>query len=340
MILLGVDVGGSKTHAVLADEHGRVLGVGLAGGGNWEGVGLDRARAAWAAAIAAALEQAGVTSAEISAGAFGLAGLDWPSDEARLRPVVESLALGGPFTMVNDAFLPLRAGTDDGVGLGAIAGSGCTVAGRNRSGDMARSFGAAYPFTDWGGGHDIAREAVHVVAAAYIGLGPETALTERLVAATGVRDVAELLEGVMRWKIKIKAPFAPEVFAAAHAGDDAAIAIIRRAGTTIGRNALAVARRLDMLGEPFTLVTAGGVFSSHSPILMESLLETLHTQAPQIKLVHWTAPPVIGAVLLAADLRACRPDRDRLTEEACDRLAACPVSPSLHRPIHRRGREG
>jgi len=83
MILLGVDVGGSKTHAVLADEHGRVLGVGLAGGGNWEGVGLDRARAAWAAAIAAALEQAGVTSAEISAGGFGLAGLDWPSDEAR-----------------------------------------------------------------------------------------------------------------------------------------------------------------------------------------------------------------------------------------------------------------
>jgi N-acetylglucosamine kinase-like BadF-type ATPase len=119
---------------------------------------------------------AGLQVADIAAGGYGLAGLDWPSDEDRLRPVIAALGLSGPYEMVNDAFLPLRAGTADGVGLAAIAGSGATVAGRNRAGQTARSYGAGYPFTDWGGAGDIAREAVHVVAAAYKGLGPETTL--------------------------------------------------------------------------------------------------------------------------------------------------------------------
>jgi N-acetylglucosamine kinase-like BadF-type ATPase len=302
MIILGIDGGASKTHAVLADEQGRVRGVGRAGCSNWESVGLDGAQAAFEQAVGEAVAEAGIERQEIAAGGYGLAGLDWPSDEGRLAPVIAALGLSGPYVMVNDAFLPLRAGTADGVGLAAIAGSGATVAGRNRAGQTARSFGAGYPFTDWGGAGDIVREAVHAIAGAYKGLAPETALAGRMLAATGCADVAELLEKVMRWQVKLGGGFAPQVFHAAHEGDAVAQSIVRRAGETIGANAIAVARRLEMLDTAFDLVTAGGVFSSRSDLLRDSLLETVHAQAPRVRLVHWQAPPVVGALLMALDL--------------------------------------
>jgi N-acetylglucosamine kinase-like BadF-type ATPase len=300
-VVLGVDVGASKTHAVLADEGGRVLGLGGSGCANWEIVGLDGAQAAIQQAIDQALAEVSLAAAEIAASAYGLAGLDWPSDEARLEPVVAALEVGGSQVMVNDAFLPLRAGTADGVGLAAIAGSGTTVAGRNPAGQTARSFGAGYPFSDWGGAWDIARAAVHAVALAYRGMGPETTLSTRMLAATGCSDVAELMEQVMRWRAKIGGEFAPQVFECAGEGDAVAESIARRAGETIGRNVNSVARELGMTDVPFDLVLAGGVFSSRSELLYESLSETIRTQSPRVELVHWNAPPVVGALLLAMD---------------------------------------
>ncbi len=38
---LGIDVGGTKTHALLADENGQIVGFGHAGPGNYEMVGVD-----------------------------------------------------------------------------------------------------------------------------------------------------------------------------------------------------------------------------------------------------------------------------------------------------------
>jgi hypothetical protein len=73
-------------------------------------------------------------------------------------------------------------------------------------------------------------------------------------------------------------------------------------GETIGSNVIAVARDLDMLDTSFDLVAAGGVFSSRSEWLNRSLLETVRTRSPQVNLVHWQSPPVVGALLLALDL--------------------------------------
>ena len=323
MVVLGVDVGASKTHAVLVDETGSVLGVGLAGCGNWEVVGLDGAREAVLAALEGALLDAGLARSDIAASAYGIAGLDWPSDRGRLEPVIAALDLEGAWVMVNDAFLPLRAGTVDGVGLGAIAGSGTKVVGRNRAGRTASSFGASYPFTDWGGGGDIAAAAFHAVALAFRDMGPPTAVAERMLLATGCNEVIELLEKVMRDQVSISGGFAPQVFECAHSGDVVAQSIVRRAGETIGANVLSVAGELDMLDSPFDLVTAGGVFSSRSPLLYESLAESIDERAQQVTMVHWQSPPVVGALLLALDLLGLPniPETNRLAARVSEVLA-------------------
>jgi N-acetylglucosamine kinase-like BadF-type ATPase len=323
MVVLGVDVGASKTHAVLADECGCVLGVGQAGCGNWEVVGLDGAQTAFREALEAALLDAGLGRSDVVASAYGIAGLDWPSDEGRLAPVIGSLGLGTRWTMANDAFLPLRAGTVNGIGLGAIAGSGTKVVGRNREGRTASSFGASYPFTDWGGGGDIAAAAFHAVALAYRRMGPQTALAARMLAATKCDEVVELLEKVMRGQVRVGGRFAPQVFECAMEGDAVAQSIVRRAGETIGANVLSVAGELGMLEEPFDLVAAGGVFSSGNPLLYKSLSETVYARARQVNVVPWQAPPVVGALLLAFDLLGLSdlPEADRLAARVSEALA-------------------
>jgi glucosamine kinase len=42
MILVGVDGGGTKTHALALNEHGEILGKGLGGQSNYHQIGLQR----------------------------------------------------------------------------------------------------------------------------------------------------------------------------------------------------------------------------------------------------------------------------------------------------------
>ena len=304
MRFVGVDAGGTKTHALVADESGEVLGIGRAGTGNWEGVGLDGALAALRQAVGEALSAARTSPREVTAAGYGLAGLDWPSDEARLRPLVEELGLSGPSVLVNDTFVALRAGAREPWGVVIVAGTGTTVAGRNRRGEMARTLGLGYPFDDWGSAPDLAQAALHAVARAYTGRGPATALSNRLVRLVGAADVADLLEGVSRWRYNLF-PLVADVVRAlmeeADGGDGAAQEIVLQAGRELGGGAVVVIRRLGMEDEGFDLVLAGGLFRSASPLLLDTLRGTVQAVAPGARPVRLDVPPVVGGVLLAMD---------------------------------------
>jgi N-acetylglucosamine kinase-like BadF-type ATPase len=324
MRFVGVDAGGTKTHALVADESGEVLGVGRAGTGNWEGVGLDGALAALRQAVGEALMAARTSPQEVTAAGYGLAGLDWPSDEARLRPLVEELGLSGPSVLVNDTFVALRAGAREPWGVVIVAGTGTTVAGRNRRGEMARTPGLGYPFDDWGSAPDLAQAALHAVARAYTGRGPATALSNRLVRLVGAADVADLLEGVSRWRYNLF-PLVADVVQAlmeeADGGDGPAREILLRAGRELGGGAVVVIRRLGMEDEEFDLVLAGGLFRSASPLLLDTLRGTVQAVAPGARPVRLDVPPVVGGVLLAIDAVgwAVTPEVRRRLEEGARR---------------------
>ena len=327
MRFVGVDAGGTKTHALVADESGEVLGVGRAGTGNWEGVGLDVALAALRQAVGEALSAARTSPREVTAAGYGLAGLDWPSDEARLRPLVEELGLSGPSVLVNDTFVALRAGARELWGVVIVAGTGTTVAGRNRRGEMARTLGLGYPFDDWGSAPDLAQAALHAVARAYTGRGPATALSDRLVRLVGAADVADLLEGVSRWRYNLF-PLVADVVQAlmeeADGGDGPAREILLRAGRELGGGAVVVIRRLGMEDEEFDLVLAGGLFRSASPLLLDALRGTVQAVAPGARPVRLDVPPVVGGVLLAMDAVgwAVTPEVRRRLEEGARRHLA------------------
>jgi N-acetylglucosamine kinase-like BadF-type ATPase len=317
-------VGGTKTHALVADGAGRVRGVGRAGPGNWEGAGLDGAHRALAGALEEALAEAGAGVADLAGGGYGLAGLDFPSDEERLRPVVQRLGVPGPQVLVNDAYVALRAGSLDGCGVGIVAGTGTTIAGRNRKGERFRTFGFSARWGDFGASADVVLLATRAVSHAYLGRGKDTALSGRFLAHYGARDVPEMIESVVRGGAREPdGTLAPIVFDVAARGDGVAREVLRCVGREMGENAVAVARRLELLDEPFDLVMAGGVFRSESEHLLGPLVEIVRASAPLVQPVPLRTAPVVGGVLLAMDAAGDEVSPDawrRLSAEAAQKL--------------------
>lgn len=323
-LYLGIDAGGTKTHAAIADDRGRVRGTGVAGPGNWEGVGLEGALAAYRQALNAALDEASLSVAQLSAAGYGLAGYDWPSDDDRLRPILARLGVPGPAALVNDTAVALRAGSEDGVGVVIISGTGTTVAGRNPAGERWRTFGEGEDLGDTGGASGIARLALRAVARAYTGAGPATILSDVLLEHYGAESVIAMLESLVRGQARRPgAELAPRVFAAAESGDQAAAEIIRHVGHEQGLNAAAIIRRLAMETLSFTVVLAGGVFRARSEELVAAIMEPVRAVAPHAHLRPLHAPPVVGGVLLAMEAAGVVPSAEvqaRLAAEARERL--------------------
>lgn len=298
MILIGVDVGGTKTTALAVDLHGHVTARVYAGAGNWEGIGLTAAGQLYAAIINDLLVQAKATRDDVEAVVWGLAGLDWPSDHARLRPLLAPLTPRATLILLNDAFLPLRAGSNYAFGVGVIAGTGSTVVGVAVAGRRYRTFGLGSVWGDFDGAQSLTTAAMRMAAEAHYGRRPETILTKLLCEWGGTPDIPTLAEGMSRGVIvRDPATFAPQVTQAASAGDPAAVAIVQTVAQVLADNAGAVACQLDLAEQSYPVVIAGGVASA----LFDSFTQALRRVSSQAKPVLLGCEPVVGAVLLACD---------------------------------------
>ncbi|MGH2541362.1 MAG: BadF/BadG/BcrA/BcrD ATPase family protein, partial [Ardenticatenaceae bacterium] len=78
---LGADVGATKTHVLIAEETGRVVGAGWSGPGNHEGVGYEGLTRALQEATGQALTAAQLSKVQIAGAGFGVAGFDWPREK-------------------------------------------------------------------------------------------------------------------------------------------------------------------------------------------------------------------------------------------------------------------
>ena len=320
--LLGVEGNGSYCHAILVDPAGTLLGVGVNDDpANWDDVGIAAAAAAIRSCVIEALEAAGMSTADVEASVFALAGVDFPMDEERLSGIPSAIGVGEPHMIVNDSFAALRAGTDGRCGLVVVAGNGSVVAGRNEQGATFRSLGMGPMFGDSGSATDLSEAGVRAVAEAYLERGPVTSLTEILCAQSGVRFVVELLEGVARARID-PVPFAPLIIRAADDGDAVAGALLASAGRTLGATAAHVARQLHLEGVAFDLVLAGSMFGAKSPMLIDELEVCVRAVAPDVRLVRLEFPPVVGAALLAIELAGETPVPDARAALAHDVASA------------------
>lgn len=332
-VVLGVDGGGTKTHALVVDSDGRVLGGSVNGPSNWEVVGIGGTGAALRVAVMAALDVAGLTPDEVEASAFGLAGVDWPSDVGRLAFAIDPLGLGGPRSVVNDSFVALRAGVSRSSGVVVIAGTGSVAAGRNPAGETYRTLGLGSLYGDFGSANDVSVESIRAIADAYTGRGPATQLVELMCTHLGCRTIDEVLERVSRrehgGRIEDEVEnFAPLVIRAANAGDLVARDILERAGAGLGESAKLVIRKLGLADTEFEVVLSGGLVTGASRFVSDPFEVAVRKVAPRARFVHLDVPPAVGAALMALELLGSEPSpeiRSRIRREA---KAALPLDGS------------
>ncbi|MBL7254509.1 N-acetylglucosamine kinase [Paractinoplanes lichenicola] len=306
-LYLAVDGGNSKTDVVLGTASGEVLGYVRGGTSSPHNIGLDGTVHVLDQLIRAVHARAGIpfgTPVEIVA-AY-LAGADLPVEVTALQEALAARSWARRTVVDNDCFALLRSGTSMPDAITVACGAGNNCAGRAADGRTAR-FVALGPISgDWGGGHELADQTLHLAARGEDGRGAPTALSAAVAAHFDRPTVEAVSIAVHFGEIprEVIPPLSHLLFEVAAAGDEVALALIRRqADEIVGQHRVA-ATRLGLLDRPHALVLGGSVLRAQHPVLHRQVVAGACRQAPLVEISVPTESPIVGAALLALDTLA------------------------------------
>lgn len=294
--LIGVDIGGTKTHGVRF-ENGVPVAEAVAGSANVQNVNQEAAKAN----LADLFTELGYGSVQrVYAGSGGI---DTDADAAALEALITPFVPNALITVVHDSRLLLAAG-GVGSGVAVIAGTGSAAWGRNPRGEEARAGGWGYLLGDEGSGYWLGREAVrYSLRRMNQGLEPD-ALTQQLLAACDLDQPNELIglfhsagTGRRHW-----AQHARLVVEAADAGHRPSQNMLDQAGQDLAQM---TAQALSQLGIAGPVILGGGL-GVHAQRLQQAFREALSKDGiTDVRGLE--QDPVFGVAYLVAEHRAGLP---------------------------------
>ncbi len=303
--VLGVDGGGTKTLAVVANSEGEVVGVGRSGTTNFQAVGQVAATAELGLAIDNALKSAGIKPKDVQYSAYGICGADRESDFDTVAQCVEPNDPASESLLCNDTTLALKAGAPDLLGVAMIAGTGSNCIGFNKAGEQVKVGGLGEFSGDKGSASDIGEEGLIASMRSLDGRNPPTILVEMYEKALEVEHLYDVFEFYYPDSYRPVKPgdYAPLVFKAASLGDKVALKILKDAASHQAHTALTACKRLYKKNDSFSLVFGGTVFQKAKPaIQIETISERVKKRYPNVKIVTLRDEPVLGALWFALDL--------------------------------------
>ena len=263
-LVLGVDGGGTKTVAWLADgragEGETILGKGLGGPGNPRAVGFEQALSNLDAAIDAAFSDAGSTRCTVAAACLALAGSDRDADRARFEPglISDTSHNSWRWSTMRSRFCSLAHLMGCGVAL--IAGTGSLAYGRNERGDTR---GSEAGDTCWA-----TKEAATPLPLAACALPWRGGRPRAIHSAAGSTSAASRANRPQQLVEVIYAPdmerrrlaqLAPVVLEAAEAGDAVAIHLVDAAARDLCEMVDVLCARLSWEPRTLPLALAGSL---------------------------------------------------------------------------------
>lgn len=312
MRVLGLDIGGSKTHAILAGGDGGSLAECTAGSANIASVGHQAAAEALDE-IAARLGAGNRDSHGICTVFAGAAGADTRDGRDRLAALLSRQFPGARIRVVHDTRIILAAGGLD-AGAVLISGTGSAAWARTGDGREARAGGWGYLLGDEGSGYAVARSAVRNALSEHDGGLPAGALTAHLLERTGAAEPADLLDLFYRNpERRYWAGLAGTVFDLADRADRVSAAIIDDAARHLAALAAAVSERLGTVpaaGHAAPTVLLAGGMLVNQPALAARVGELLAERGlADVRVLD--RAPAWGAVKLALDDVAASPQQHR-----------------------------
>lgn len=302
--VIGVDGGGSKTVAILADISGQIAAKSKTGSSHPRHLGAARAIANTAQVIGKVLKKAG-RSPRILATFLGLPAMEeefkYKKEIIRnelLRQKNISPIFKGEVIINSDQLAGFRAGTDkkDGVMLNGASGA---VAHGWRGGKEVKVSGWGY-LTEEGSSFWIGQKGLQAVWDDLDERGPKTRLTKLFFKKFGIKNKIGLMEKVYSGNTpEAVAQLSYWVNEAAKKGDNVSKGILAEAGEELALSAETVIKRLNFESEKFPLVLVGSLFNSE--IISEAARKEIRKFSPKAEFIRPKVEPAIGAVKVAID---------------------------------------
>jgi glucosamine kinase len=291
-IVIGIDGGGSKTHAIVADDAGTTLSE-VTGPGS----AVHPGRAEVSAAVIASVVQEALIAADRSSVTprvitVGVAGAGRETERQALWQALVALDLADRIVIQSDFSIALDDAFGEGPGVLLICGTGSVAFGRGPTGTTARCGGWGPVCGDEGSGGWIGRRALSVVTAAADGREPETALTGAVLTAAQLNETSDLVAWASDATPSKLASLAPVVMSVAESGDLRANAIVSLAVEELSLHVRALARELFADERAALSVALSGGMLQRGSTLRKRLEHRLRSAVPGAQ-IH-------GAAVIAA----------------------------------------
>lgn len=297
---LALDVGGTKTDYVLADETSELARV---------RTGTIKRMRTDAQSATANLEQAltnltaisGVSMNAITRTCIGTAGESVPLVADWLRQSITA-RVSGDLILLGDVEIALDAAFRGSVGVLVLAGTGSNVAGRMSDGTLTTAGGWGPALADQGSGHRIGHEGLR---AAFLAKdeGRSTLLLEAILEFWKLTSLDLLIEFANSHPAPDFSRLTEVIFRSATTGDEVAASVLRREGEQLAWLVRLVIRRLQApsatsFKEPHSLPSiafAGSIMEKVQPV-RDALIAAVQKEFPAIQTLDGVIDPIAGAV--------------------------------------------
>jgi N-acetylglucosamine kinase-like BadF-type ATPase len=303
--VLGVDGGNTKTDYMVFNTDGDLVRHERKGTISHEQLAFDGTRTEFKKHIKEVLD--GLAEPKDVAAAFGLAGLDLPSQGKILEGIIAETGFKH-FVAANDGVLGIKAGAPNGYGVCSINGTATVAAGIDPKGTY-RQGGGVMPFCGVeGGGGPLSSKAAAAVYDDLFRFGEPTAMTKHLMDLLELTDKHLYQETYLNRIYTIKDIKIVEVMLilidCANNGDPVAINILETAGREMAKTAAGCAGNLDFSGVTLDLVFAGSVWiKAQTSLMKDAFIQMFNSLLNRkVNYISLNMPPACGAVLWALEV--------------------------------------
>jgi len=296
--VVGVDGGGTKTVAALANLEGKILKLAKTGPSNLRNVGIKQA----VQNIAFGIKKVSPKRGKILSTFIGLAAIEEeyrPKKGKIKKEILKRLKnFNRKLEIGSDQSVAFRSGIDEKNGVVLISGTGCVCHGwRNKK--EAKTSGWGW-LDDEGSGFWVGQRGFQAVFKELDGRGSKTLITKLIFKEWKLKNKEDLLKKIYSENFVREISLISRIVdKAANKGDKIAKNIMVEAGQELAESAITIIKKLNFKNEKFPLVLIGGMFDSK--IVLETVKKEIKKFAPKAKFIQPKVDPVIGAVKLAIE---------------------------------------
>jgi N-acetylglucosamine kinase-like BadF-type ATPase len=295
-LYLAVDLGGTKTEYVLADETRELVRV---RGGTIKRMRTDESTADqnFIQALTELEKKSGISIRDVTRSCVGAAGITVALVTDWVRKVFAE-HVGGSLILVGDVEIALDGAFFGGPGVLVMAGTGSNVAGRSSTGRLTTAGGYGPALGDQGSGARIGQQALRDIFVA-IDEERETTLLPAILKLWELPGIDELVAYANRIPSPDLTKLAPVVLSCAEAGDAVAQRVLRREAEELAHLVRIVINRLrkdDPRPNWIPELAFTGSILEHVAPVREGIVEVLRRDFPTLQVIPGMVDPLLGAL--------------------------------------------